>query len=117
MVFVRVKEEDFDEASQHLAVASARLMQISRGEKSGTIIAFSSQEGSAPPDGPQYREASPSQKRTLLEAFIATTGYVRKYARWLLNHADEVQQTHGRSQLRSRQEITLPIETARGKMV
>jgi len=49
---------------------------------------------------PQYREASPSQKRTLLEAFIATTGYVRKYARWLLNHADEVQQTHGRSQLR-----------------
>jgi len=36
----------------------------------------------------------------LLEAFIATTGYVRKYARWLLNHAEEVQQTHGRSQLR-----------------
>ena len=66
---------------------------------------------------PQYREASPSQKRTLLEAFIATTGYVRKYARWLLNHADEVQQTHGRSQLRSRQEITLPSEAARGKMV
>lgn len=50
---------------------------------------------------PQYREASPSQKRALLEAFIATTGYVRKYARWLLNHAEEVQQTHGRSHLRS----------------
>jgi hypothetical protein len=49
---------------------------------------------------PQYREVSPSQKRSLLEAFIATTGYVRKYARWLLNHADEVQQTLGRSQLR-----------------
>src|SRR6266700_2418493 len=49
---------------------------------------------------PQYREAPPSQKRVLLEAFIATTGYVRKYARWLLNHAEEVQQTHGRSQLR-----------------
>src|SRR6266487_2047145 len=45
---------------------------------------------------PQYREAPPSQKRVLLEAFIATTGYVRKYARWLLNHAEEVQQTHGR---------------------
>ncbi len=41
----------------------------------------------------QYREASPSQKRTLLDAFIATTGYVRKYARWLLNHAKEAQQT------------------------
>src|SRR5713226_3730873 len=49
---------------------------------------------------PQYRQASPSQKRTLLEAFIATTGYVRKYARWLLNHAEGVQQTHGRSHLR-----------------
>ncbi len=50
---------------------------------------------------PQYREASPSQKMVLLEAFIATTGYVRKYARWLLNHAEEVQQTHGRSHLRT----------------
>src|SRR3989441_3920631 len=49
---------------------------------------------------PQYRQASPSQKKALLEAFMATTGYVRKYARWLLNHAEEVRQTHGRSQLR-----------------
>ena len=40
----------------------------------------------------QYRQASPSQKRALLEAFIATTGYVRKYTMWLLNHAKEVQQ-------------------------
>jgi hypothetical protein len=42
---------------------------------------------------PQYREASPSQKRTLLDAFVATTGYHRTYARWLLNHAEEVQRT------------------------
>ncbi len=49
---------------------------------------------------PQYHEASPSQKRTLLDAFVATTGYHRTYARWLLNHAEEVQQTHGRSQQR-----------------
>src|SRR5438270_9194159 len=42
---------------------------------------------------PQYREASPSQKRTLVDAFVAATGYHRTYARWLLNHADEVQQT------------------------
>jgi hypothetical protein len=47
---------------------------------------------------PQYREASSSQKRTLLDAFVATTGYHPSYARWLLNHAEEVQQTHGRSQ-------------------
>jgi hypothetical protein len=49
---------------------------------------------------PQYRQASPAQKRTLLDEFVATTGDVRKYARWLLNHAEEVQQTHGRSHLR-----------------
>src|SRR5689334_16921013 len=42
---------------------------------------------------PQYREASPSQKRTLLDAFVVATGYHRTYARWLLNHAEEVQQT------------------------
>jgi Integrase core domain len=41
----------------------------------------------------QYREASPSQKRMLLDAFVAATGYHRTYARWLLNHAEEVQQT------------------------
>ncbi len=35
----------------------------------------------------------------LLEAFIAITGYVHTYARWLLNHAEEIQQTHGRSHL------------------
>jgi hypothetical protein len=28
-----------------------------------------------------------------LDAFVATTGYHRTYARWLLNHAEEVQQT------------------------
>ena len=37
--------------------------------------------------------------RTLLNAFVATTGYHRTYARWLLNHAEEVQRTHGRSQI------------------
>ena len=42
---------------------------------------------------PQYREASPSQKRTLVDAFVAATGYHRTYARWLLNHADEVRPT------------------------
>jgi hypothetical protein len=41
---------------------------------------------------PQYREASPSQKRTLVDAFVAATGYHRTY-RWLLNHAEKVQQT------------------------
>src|SRR5689334_25388783 len=42
---------------------------------------------------PQYREASPSQKRGLVDSFVAATGYHRTYARWLLNHADEVRPT------------------------
>ncbi len=34
---------------------------------------------------PRYREASDSQKRTILDQFVAATGYVRKYAIRLLN--------------------------------
>src|SRR5437763_5700684 len=49
---------------------------------------------------PQYREASLSQKRMMLDAFVAATGYHRTYARWLLNHAEEVQQTLHRSRPR-----------------
>jgi site-specific recombinase XerD len=42
---------------------------------------------------PQYQNASPPQKKRVLEGFLAATGYVRKYAAWLLNHAEEVLQT------------------------
>ena len=43
---------------------------------------------------PQYREASSSKEKSkLLDAFTATTGYNRKYAMWLLNHAKDVQLT------------------------
>jgi hypothetical protein len=38
---------------------------------------------------PAYREASRSQKMLLLDTFVALTGYVRKYAMWLLNHPVE----------------------------
>jgi len=38
---------------------------------------------------PQYREASRTQKMLLLDTFVAMTGYVRKYAMWLLNHPVE----------------------------
>src|SRR5438270_12087257 len=41
---------------------------------------------------PQYREASTVKKKSkLLDAFTAATGYNRKYAIWLLNHAQEGQ--------------------------
>jgi hypothetical protein len=42
---------------------------------------------------PQYRQASPAQKRTLLEAFIAATGYVVK-ANLLLTHFGNLKWTH-----------------------
>ena len=43
---------------------------------------------------PQYREASSVKKKSkLLDAFTATTGYNRKYAMWLLNHAQVGQST------------------------
>ena len=42
----------------------------------------------------QYREAKTVKKKSkLLDAFTATTGYNRKYAMWLLNHAKVRQST------------------------
>ena len=38
---------------------------------------------------PQYQAASRTQKMLLLDTFVALTGYVRKYAMWLLNHPVE----------------------------
>jgi hypothetical protein len=76
-----------------------RLLHISRGGERGKAIELSSKTRSAPIGHTQYREASSSQKRTLLDAFVSTTGYHRTYARWLLNHTEKVQQTHGRSHL------------------
>jgi site-specific recombinase XerD len=39
---------------------------------------------------PAYHQASASQKQQILEEFVTATGYVRKYAQWLLNHSEEV---------------------------
>ena len=56
-------------------------------------LSYQARRASLQQTAPQYREASPSQKRTLVDAFVAATGYHRTYARWLLNHADEVRPT------------------------
>jgi hypothetical protein len=50
--------------------------------------------------GPRYREASASQKGALLDEFAASTGYVRRYAMWLLNHPIEGQPPHQRQRQR-----------------
>jgi site-specific recombinase XerD len=39
---------------------------------------------------PTYRRASEPQRQEILDVFVADTGYARKYALWLLNHAEEV---------------------------
>ena len=39
-----------------------------------------------------YREAPLANKRVLLDEFTQTTGYHRTYARWLLNHSEDVLQ-------------------------
>jgi hypothetical protein len=39
---------------------------------------------------PAYQRASGSQKQQILGEFVTATGYVRKYAQWLLNHSEEV---------------------------
>jgi hypothetical protein len=39
---------------------------------------------------PAYRCASASQKQHILEEFVGATGYAPRYARWLLNHTEEV---------------------------
>lgn len=38
---------------------------------------------------PSYREGSRAQKREVLETVVQLTGSHRRYAMWLLNHAEE----------------------------
>ncbi len=42
---------------------------------------------------PRYRKASVAQKGVLLDEIVATTGYARRYAMWLLNHPEDLQPT------------------------
>ena len=79
-----------------LSVVSANRSPAARFQKEGSVeksLSYQARRELLQQAVPQYREALPSQKRTLLHAFAATTGYNRTYARWLLNHAEEAQQT------------------------
>jgi len=49
---------------------------------------------------PRYRESSAAQKGALLDTIAATTGYVRRYAMWLLNHPQEEQHSPQRRRQR-----------------
>ena len=50
---------------------------------------------------PRYRQASVSHKGELLDEMIATTGYARSSAMWLLNHPEELQPTPRRRRQRT----------------
>jgi hypothetical protein len=76
------------------------MMHVSEERRVERSLSFQAKREVLHQMAPQYREASLSKKRILLEAFVATTGYVPKYARWLLNHAEEVQRMVGCSHLR-----------------
>lgn len=54
---------------------------------------------------PHYHQASDAKKHELLDDFIAVTGYHRRYARWLLNHAEEVLQANADTQRRYGPEV------------
>ena len=96
MVYVKEKEEDFHEANRgEESVVSKQIARCTAPEE-GSVeksLRYQARRVLLQQAVLQYREASPSQKRTLLDAFVAATGYHRTYARWLLNHAEEVQQT------------------------
>src|SRR5260370_4742322 len=77
----------------------SRMMRVLKEGRVERSLSFQAKREVLHQMAPQYRQASASQKRTLLESFITTTGYVRKYARWLLNHAEEVKQMDGHSHL------------------
>jgi hypothetical protein len=50
---------------------------------------------------PRYQKASIAQKGALLDEIVATTGYARRYAMWLLNHPEEMQHVPRRRRQRT----------------
>jgi hypothetical protein len=60
----------------------------------------------------QYQSASAPEKKQLVTHFVASTGYVRKYAVWVLNHAEEVLQTADPSRQRYGPEVQQSLELA-----
>ena len=50
---------------------------------------------------PRYRQASVSHKGALLDEMVATTGYARSSAMWLLNHPEELLPTPRRRRQRT----------------
>ena len=60
-----------------------------------------------------YRTADASQKKQILTDFLSKTGYVRKYAVWVLNHAEDVLQEADTSRSRYGPEVQQALVLAR----
>jgi hypothetical protein len=56
----------------------------------GERVNFQSRRALLKQFAPQYHGAAFAQKGALLDTFVQATGYHRRYAMWLLNHAEDV---------------------------
>jgi hypothetical protein len=76
-----------------------RPLHVSRGGERGKVVELSGKTRIAPPGRTSVPWGISVTETDAADAFVAATGYNRKYAMWLLNHAKEVQFTsHTNSQ-------------------
>jgi Integrase core domain len=83
----------------HAVLIAREEIQVEKGWKTPAKRALLQQVA------PQYQSASASHKKQILAQFMTSTGYVRKYAMWVLNHAEEILQTTAASPQRYRPEV------------
>jgi hypothetical protein len=96
---LKAKRKKSGEASEDVAVVSrfaSGTGHLQRGKMVGVGLSLQAKREVLAQVGPQYRSASAAQKKLLLDAFVCTTGYHRKYAMWLLNHSEAGQSAPAR---------------------
>jgi hypothetical protein len=71
------------------APSVANTDQMQRGMMAGAGLRLQARRQVLHQLAPQYRHAPSARKQELLDAFVQTTGYHRKYAMWLLNQTTE----------------------------
>src|SRR5712691_1226131 len=84
--------------------AAVLLYFLRRGDVS-FVLSFQTRRELLQQMEPRYRESSAAQKGGLLDEIVATTGYTRRYAMWLLNHPREGHRSPRRRQRRYGPEV------------
>jgi len=86
-------EEDDSEATEVLSDGiTGEDRGQGRSEEAGVEVSLQTRRNILQYLAPRYQQASSAERNTLVDEFTAITGYNRRYARWLLNHAEAVQQ-------------------------